>query len=271
MPKYMSRFVVTVFHFVLLVFLLLISVEGFAQRKIYEEDVVYLRNGSVLRGNILEQVPRQSLTIQIFDGTTFYLLTSEIDRVVREPSQYIQIQVKYDNDVVPLTYQDEPGWFKGYGIAISANSSNGNIHLMMRSGYRWDRWRQVSLVSGLDPYQAGLVVPVAAEWRADVFAKPVTPHVFVQAGYGIAANRSFGHRVFRGGPMYQIGTGLTFRTRTKVEHHLSIGYKFLYTYQEFEVQPPWFWTPDQQTQPEPVLVTGNRNYRRIVVGFSTHF
>lgn len=267
----MSRFAVNGFPILVLAFFLLLPAESVAQRKIYEEDVVYLHNGSVLRGTILEQVPRQSLTIQVYDGTIFHLPTADIDRVVREPSQYIQIQLKYDNKVVPLTYIDEPGWFKGYGVAVSANSLNGNLHILMRSGYRWDRWRQVSLVSGLEPYQAGLVIPVAAEWRADLFARPVTPHVFVQGGYGLAANRSPRHRIFRGGPMYQIGTGLTFRTRTQVEHHLSLGYKWLNTYQEFEEDPPWFWTPDQQVRPDPVVVTGNRNYRRIVVGFSTHF
>ena len=35
------------------------------------EDVVYLKNGSVIRGVIIEQVPYQTLKIQTKDGNIF--------------------------------------------------------------------------------------------------------------------------------------------------------------------------------------------------------
>lgn len=258
-------------HLSTFLLLLLLPAIAFAQPKILEEDVLYLKNGSIIRGVIQEQNPRESITIQTFDGTLFTFETNEIDKVVREPSQYTRIKVRYDGSVVPIVYDDRQGIYKGYGIGLSSNESGGNFTMQVRAGYQWRHWLRTGLTSGMDPYNAGLIIPVAAEIRGDAFKKPVTPHYFLQGGYGIAANRSFRHRVFDGGLMYHVGGGLTFKTRTKVEYQVSLGYKWQNTYQEFEETPPWFWTPDNQIPPEAVLVTGTRNYRRITFVLSANF
>lgn len=258
-------------HLFTTLLLLLLPAMVLAQPKTLEEDVVYLKNGSIIRGIIQEQIPRESITIQTFDGTAFTFSTTEIDKVVREPSQYTRIKVKYDGSVVPIVYDDKQEIYKGYGIGLSSNQSGGNFTMQVRSGYKWRHWLHAGLVSGTDPYNAGLVIPVAAEVRGDAFKWPVTPHYFIQGGYGIAANRSFRHRVFNGGLMYHAGVGLTFKTRSKIEYQVSLGYKWQNTYQEFEETPPWNWTVDNQFPPDPVLVTGTRNYRRITFLLSTNF
>ena len=51
------------------------------------QDVVHLRNGSIIRGTIIEQVPNQSLTIETADGSLFVLAIDEVERITREPSQ----------------------------------------------------------------------------------------------------------------------------------------------------------------------------------------
>jgi opacity protein-like surface antigen len=48
------------------------------------QDVVYLTNGSIIRGTIIEQVPNQSLTIETADGSLFVLAMDEIERISRE-------------------------------------------------------------------------------------------------------------------------------------------------------------------------------------------
>ena len=63
--------------------ILLIPFAAQAQPKILEEDVIYLRNGSILRGTITEQIPGESVKIVTFDGTEFDLKTSEVDKIVR--------------------------------------------------------------------------------------------------------------------------------------------------------------------------------------------
>lgn len=48
------------------------------------EDVVYLENGSVIRGTILEQTPGESLRIETRDGNIFVFDMEEVERITRE-------------------------------------------------------------------------------------------------------------------------------------------------------------------------------------------
>ena len=48
-------------------------------------DVVHLRNGSVVNGVIIEQIPNETLKLQLQDGTVLVLKMAEIDRIVKEP------------------------------------------------------------------------------------------------------------------------------------------------------------------------------------------
>ena len=62
--------------------LVLASVVLFAQGT-YKE-VVYLNNGSIIKGVILEQVPNESVKIQTADGSVFVYPMSEIQKIAKE-------------------------------------------------------------------------------------------------------------------------------------------------------------------------------------------
>lgn len=51
-----------------------------------EEDVVYLKDGTVLRGSIIEDIPGESLRIRTRDGNIFRIAYDRIDRRTREPA-----------------------------------------------------------------------------------------------------------------------------------------------------------------------------------------
>lgn len=48
------------------------------------QDVVYLKNGSVIRGIIIEQVPSESIKIQIAGGSVLVLKTDEVSKITKE-------------------------------------------------------------------------------------------------------------------------------------------------------------------------------------------
>ena len=56
-------------------------------------EVVYLKNGSIIKGSIIEWVPNESLTIQTADKSIFVCKISDIERVKREIEE-IQVPVK---------------------------------------------------------------------------------------------------------------------------------------------------------------------------------
>jgi len=66
------------------------------------QDVVYLKNGSIIRGIIVEQIPQESIKIQTADGSIFVYAMDEITRIVKEK----RIST---SPVQPLRSRKEPG------------------------------------------------------------------------------------------------------------------------------------------------------------------
>ncbi len=64
--------------------LLLLLFGGFYVNAQNLRDVVYLKNGSVIRGKIIEQVPPASLKIQTADSSIFSYRYEEVEKITRE-------------------------------------------------------------------------------------------------------------------------------------------------------------------------------------------
>ena len=65
----------------LLWFVLICISQTFAQDI---QEVVYLKNGSIIRGLIIEQIPNESLKIQTRDGNVFAYKMSEVQKITKE-------------------------------------------------------------------------------------------------------------------------------------------------------------------------------------------
>lgn len=66
------------------------------------EDVVYLENGGIVRGTILEQIPDKSLKIKRRDGKEFKYRTRDIVRITREPILDSRTFIQKKNPMVAL-------------------------------------------------------------------------------------------------------------------------------------------------------------------------
>ena len=51
-------------------------------------DVVYLKNGSIIKGMIIEQTPNVSLKIQTRDGSVFVYKMDEVEKMTKELSKW---------------------------------------------------------------------------------------------------------------------------------------------------------------------------------------
>ena len=49
------------------------------------QDVVYLHDGSIIRGMIVEQIPNESLLIRTADGSQYRITMDRVERITREP------------------------------------------------------------------------------------------------------------------------------------------------------------------------------------------
>ena len=86
--------------FLLLAFGLLACVQlSFAQKMI---EAVYLKNGSVIYGTIIEQIQGESVRIKSRDGSILLFRASEIDRITRERAPQTEREIVYLDRSYPL-------------------------------------------------------------------------------------------------------------------------------------------------------------------------
>lgn len=104
----------------LLLSVLFISVVIYAQQN-NMIDVVYLKNGSILRGIIIEQVPNESIKLQTADGNIFVYQTGEIEKITKEASvNQSRKQLVYgDNDI-----QQRKGYI---GLSLGPSFGVGDV------------------------------------------------------------------------------------------------------------------------------------------------
>ena len=68
---------------ILLSVLLILGVTMMAAQTVYR-DVVYLKNGSVIKGTIVETIPEKSIKIETVDGNLFVYNLSDIEKLTKE-------------------------------------------------------------------------------------------------------------------------------------------------------------------------------------------
>lgn len=98
--------------YVLITFLIsVVSICSNAQINSYTE-VLYLKNGGIIRGVIIEQVPNEKLKIETKDGNVFVYTFSEIEKITKELNADI---IESNNSKSNIIKQHEVGYkSKGY-------------------------------------------------------------------------------------------------------------------------------------------------------------
>ncbi|MGD0590265.1 MAG: hypothetical protein ABSA44_05640 [Bacteroidota bacterium] len=78
--------------FLCLSILIIVSAVGFGQEKI---DVVYLKNGDVRKGTIIENTPNDYIKIETYDGSIFTIKYTDIQKMAKETKSVSATQISY--------------------------------------------------------------------------------------------------------------------------------------------------------------------------------
>jgi hypothetical protein len=65
------------------------------------EDVVYLKDGSIIRGVIVEQIPGESLLIRTRDGSQFRYRMDDVARIAKEPPKSARVEERPQQQLRP--------------------------------------------------------------------------------------------------------------------------------------------------------------------------
>jgi len=213
------------------------------------EDVVYLKNGSIIHGIIIEQVPNQSVKIQTRDGNVFFYKIDEIEKMTKEEhllqknekpahsEENIDIKKSKFTNITEINF----GFFKTNNIDNNSNTLSYLTYfygIQTVKGYLFNPYFSSGIGVGLDHYSDSMgtanFVPLFIDFRLNLPKEHFTPFLSGDFGYSLNLNPSrsgyfqsanFPFKEEKGGLLINPAIGVKFFITHKVALNFSIGYK----------------------------------------------
>jgi hypothetical protein len=213
------------------------------------EDVVYLKNGNIYRGTIIEQVPNVSLKIETIGGNVFSVQISDVAKFTKEEKQEPEhrtdmgrAEIHHDGMHEDHFYRDDMhrehyyhGW---YGAGDSMHQRSG-FHYRMKgyfntaqllienlmgggrlvNGYKFGQFGYLGVGIGFDiifndmrrnnSNYSGVYLPLYLHYGGDILRKRITPFYSIEAGYAMKVNPGNNNGMFPGGNMFNNNSNIT--------------------------------------------------------------
>jgi len=138
-----------------------------------KKDVVYLKNGSVIRGQIINRFPNGQ--VQIKKGDNSFL--------VFEPTQF---------DSIGTVNRIRPSYFNLSEVGILAGNSNdkyaAQLSLMNISGWQFKKHFSMGAGAGVE-FFSETYLPVVADLRYSFNLNGMNPFIGLQTGYSFAITK----------------------------------------------------------------------------------
>ncbi len=205
---------------------------------------VYLINGRVLQGTIINSVFEDYLTLEIDEVTHVDIRLDKIKSIyfgkyTPEPA------VKEVRQRPAYQYEFQRGFFSMADVGLLLGQSGSGRRAMfsanMVHGFAFQPHLQAGLGIGVDPRETIATLPVYASLRGTLMKRKVSPYYFLNAGYGFAFKNQnytgFQFTKVRGGLMLQPGVGYQVHMRNSALL-LAVGYRLQRSFLEYTT-PDW--------------------------------
>lgn len=233
-----------------------------AQEKL--QDVIYLNNGSILHGEIIEIKANESITMISNCGDKWVLIQSDIKRIAKEPVS--GIISKTSDEVLSYKYQ---GFYSNINIGIQFSGDMESpfppLSFMFISGYQFDWGLAVGAGLGFDLVDE-TYMPLVGDIRYSFKDSKVSHFVYFQGGYALALGSpdTYDYDYYasdmesKGGYILNPGIGMKLNLNNKNAFSFSVGYKYM------EVEHEYIEFSGQK-------INRTTKYNRIVLGIGFHF
>lgn len=193
------------------------------------QDVVYLKNGTIIRGVIIELIPNKSIKIETADRSVFVYQMDEIEKVIKRSIQEGKIGGSLSNSSLPSDYMVYKGIVElGYQIGVGEFGLN-RLKLNIINGVQINPFFSLGFGTGLRYYLDShfkskpetLLIPVFADFRAQAMNNKVSPFLAIAVGYSFNASNDFEGV----GLLLNPSIGVSFKVSDKSAMNISIGYE----------------------------------------------
>ncbi len=246
------------------IFALLIVAMLFGTAINAQNDIVRLKNGSFIRGTIIEYIAGDHVKIKTEEGKIYEFPASEM------------LRAESDTKSIPKTYTVKTkGYYNITSIGLMFGNKYGiniNPGIYSVNGWQWNEHLMTGLGLGIEYVEYGGKFPITADVRYNILKGNVTPWVGVMGGY-TAANK---------GQMYDwmgfpamirnyggLTSGASFGIRAYCGPHVGITANVGYRFQKLKARyNESFWNGFETVTHE---VTSKTYLNRFVMGFGLLF
>ena len=212
---------------------------AFSQKQAKTKDVIVMKNGDRLTGQITQYKQGEKVILKRPDGTELTILDAEVEQIIQEvmdeevkfekakdfsppPKVYIKPMAKGLYNITQLSFAMGSG--NEDGLALGAG-----ISTIM--GYQIAPLFGIGIGAGLDNYarRGETIYPVFLDVRSylPIFSKPNHYYVAINGGYGFAfARENIGINEAEGGLLVQGAIGYRTTTQEGVDVNIDAGVKF---------------------------------------------
>jgi len=208
-----------------------------------ETDHVYLKTGSVIRGNILEIDPADHVKIQDLCGNIWYYQIAQVEKITSEP--YMTDQTgNYQN----LDFKK--GFVNMTSLGFLAGSAN-NMQVAPFSLVTVNGWRNsIGLFTGAGigiEFLSTNYMPLFLDLRYDILGTDVVPYIMAKGGYSLPLSSDHSEYdieyEYSGGPLVGAGMSLSIKTR----NHFAWDIGLIYRYQQASYVEKYGWNGQEYT------------------------
>lgn len=182
------------------------------------QDVVYLKNGSIIRGIIVEQVPNQSLKIQTKDKNIFVFNFTEIEKITKEGEEKKGRNVREAESTDPnQTNGLKAGVYIEPSLIVApvvTKSDNDKKYILTQAqitaNCQLNPFIALGIGAGVRSYSFDdTYVPLYGQFRVNFKNKPVSPYLETALGYGFSTKDTYD-----GGAMFNLSFGFAKKMKT---------------------------------------------------------
>lgn len=200
-------------------------------------DLVYLTDGSLLKGEIVEYKQDEFIRIILTSGTELKISSGEIERIRQqlpgEEKEPAAKEKKSKEKKKPVMAENK-GWYNVTYLASYNGRVDGEfkmgLGLQNIVGYQFNQFLGLGIGVGLDAQAldgSETLYPVYAEFRGYFSKRVKSPYYSVSAGYNFAfKNRKRDITEAKGGYLIHPAIGFRLAEDTETNVLIDIGYRF---------------------------------------------
>ena len=196
---------------ILAISLLSLTMTAFLFSQVQYQDVVYLKNGGITKGLIIEQVLGKSIKIETADGNTFVFTYEEIEKIAKE--------------IMPEAQFQPEGYLNTTLLGVSSGEAGSFFAVNTINGEQIGRYFSVGLGIGYeDTPNDGYGIPLFLDFRGYLLSGQISPFILGNAGYSLIKVRDISG-FDKGGFMLNAGAGVRVTLSPTVAFIIEASYR----------------------------------------------